>query len=70
MALIKQIALHTKVTISDTVLKVAVFAEPAAEGGIRANVLTRSATSRGPEVWLDAPEMRELRDLLTEVLGD
>ena len=70
MAALKSIVIPSRVKITDVALRVSVYAEPSAAGGIRAHVITRSSTSRGPEVWIDAPELRKLRDLLNEVLGD
>jgi hypothetical protein len=65
-----RLELQTRVRISDTVLAITVFDEPSAEGGIRANVITYGPHLRGPEVWIDAPELRQLRDLINKVLGD
>ena len=71
MSALRRLELKTRVTITPNVtFHIDVYQEKSAAGGIRANLITRSKQTRGPEVWIDAPEMRQLRDLLNEVLGD
>lgn len=52
----------------DVSLRISLYNEPSAAGGIRAHVITGSPTNRGHEVWLDAPALRELVDFLSAEL--
>jgi hypothetical protein len=71
MPALRHLSLKTIVRITpDTFLNIDVYREKEAVGGIRANVVTSSRMRHGPEVWIDAPALRELRDMLNEVLGD
>ena len=71
------LTLKTRVSVSDATFGISVYEEPGATGGLRAHLNTYADNGgpygsgevrKGPEVWLDAPELRELRDLLNKVL--
>jgi len=60
------LSLPTRVTLTpEHRFNITVDDEPSAEGGLRARLATV-----GYEVWIDAPELRQLRDFLNEILGD
>jgi hypothetical protein len=65
-----RLALKTLVKISDTVFTIQIYDDPSYEGGLRAHLLTYSSQHRGPEVWVDGPELRQLRDFLNQALGE
>jgi hypothetical protein len=65
-----RLVLKTRVQISDTVFTIQIYDDPSYEGGLRAHLLTYTSQHRGPEVWIDGPELCQLRDFLNEALGD